>query len=67
MTATFFGIPNNILAYIVWWTFVALVIFTLIRELITWYWKINRTIELLEKIEMNTRKENSVVKKEEQK
>lgn len=67
MTATFFGIPNNILAYIVWWTFVALVIFTLIRELITWYWKINRTIEFLEKIEMNTRKENSVVKKEEQK
>lgn len=30
--------------------------FVLIRELITWYWKINRIIELLEKIEENTRK-----------
>jgi small-conductance mechanosensitive channel len=30
--------------------------FVLIRELITWYWKINRAIELLEKIEENTRK-----------
>lgn len=36
--------------------FFALAGFVLIRELITWYWKINRIIELLEKIEENTRK-----------
>ncbi|MDB5204855.1 MAG: hypothetical protein JWP09_883 [Candidatus Taylorbacteria bacterium] len=30
--------------------------FLALREIFTWYWKINRIIELLEKIEENTRK-----------
>jgi hypothetical protein len=32
--------------------------FLLIREFVTWYWKLNRIVNLLEKIEENTRKEN---------
>ena len=33
------------------------ILFTLaIREIVTWYWKINRMVNLLEKIENNTRK-----------
>lgn len=27
----------------------------ILRELVTWYWKINRIVELLEDIEYNTR------------
>lgn len=30
-------------------------LFFILREAVTWYWKINRSIELLEKIEENTR------------
>jgi hypothetical protein len=37
-----------------------MVFFVVARELITWYWKINRAIELLEKIEENTRKDKNV-------
>lgn len=34
-------------------------IFLIIREFLTWYWKINRMVDLLEKIERNTsRQEN---------
>ena len=32
-----------------------IVVFLLIREILTWYWKINRIVALLEKIEKNTR------------
>lgn len=32
--------------------------FLLFREIVTWYWKINKIVDLLEKIEKNTRKEN---------
>lgn len=31
------------------------ILFFLLREILTWYWKINKQIELLEKIEQNTR------------
>lgn len=31
-------------------------LFLILREFHTWYWKINKAIELLEKIEKNTRK-----------
>ncbi|MEY4731298.1 MAG: hypothetical protein RL681_244 [Candidatus Parcubacteria bacterium] len=32
-------------------------IFLAIREIVMWYWKINRIVDLLEDIEYNTRKE----------
>lgn len=35
-------------------TGVGFLLFVFLRELITWYWKINRIVELLEKIEENT-------------
>lgn len=34
---------------------IALIIFLIIREFLTWYWKINRIVELLERIEENTK------------
>ena len=34
---------------------VALIIFLIFREVVTWYWKINKIVSLLEKIEENTR------------
>jgi hypothetical protein len=43
----------NILLVLVFGFFV----FVAIRELLTWYWKINRIETLLERIERNTRKE----------
>lgn len=43
----------NILGY----AGVAIFIFLLLREIFTWYWKINKIISLLEKIEKNTRSE----------
>jgi hypothetical protein len=33
--------------------------FLLIREVLTWYWKLNKIARLLEKIEENTRKPSS--------
>ena len=37
----------------------AIAFFLIIREIVTWYWKINRIVNLLEKIEKNTsRQEN---------
>jgi hypothetical protein len=30
-----------------------------IREVVTWYWKINKIVDLLEKIEKNTRSDKS--------
>jgi hypothetical protein len=29
--------------------------FFILREVVTWYWKVNRVVELLEQIEENTR------------
>ena len=40
--------------------FFGIFIFFILREVITWYWKINKAIDLLEKIEKNTRKEEVV-------
>ncbi|MBP7741105.1 MAG: hypothetical protein KA104_00240 [Candidatus Pacebacteria bacterium] len=34
---------------------VGIILFFLLREVFTWYWKINRIVVLLEKIEQNTR------------
>lgn len=31
------------------------IVFMVLREFVTWYWKLNRVTELLEKIEENTR------------
>ncbi len=36
---------------------VAILFFLLIREVVTWYWKMNDVVNLLEKIEKNTRRE----------
>lgn len=33
--------------------------FLIIREIVTWYWKINRMVDLLEKIEKNTSRQES--------
>ena len=37
--------------------FFAIVIWIGLREVMTWYWKINRIVDLLEKIEKNTRRD----------
>lgn len=34
---------------------VILLLFLIIREIVCWYWKINKIVDLLEKIEDNTR------------
>jgi hypothetical protein len=34
--------------------FLALVFFLIVREIATWYWKINKIVKLLVKIEKNT-------------
>ena len=34
---------------------VAILIFVIFREVVTWYWKINKMVSLLEQIEENTR------------
>jgi len=44
---------SNILIILI----VIFVIFLIIRELLTWYWKINKIVRLLEQIEENTRLE----------
>ena len=36
--------------------FVLVILFLILREVVTWYWKINQAISLLTKIEENTRK-----------
>lgn len=38
----------------------AIVLFVALREVVTWYWKLNKISNLLEKIEENTRPKNSV-------
>ena len=44
---------------IIWGIAILVGILFALRELNTWYWKINKAIELLEKIEKNTRKNNN--------
>lgn len=39
------------------WLLLIVCMAIIIREIALWYWKINRTVELLENIEKNTRKE----------
>ena len=45
------------LALIVTLAGISLLLFILCRELVCWYFKINEKVELLKKIESNTRKE----------
>jgi hypothetical protein len=53
--------------------FIVIAFFTVLaflgfREVLAWYWKINKAIELLERIEENTRpKENSTIADEPEK
>jgi len=46
---------------------IAIVVFILLREVFTWYWKLNKISNLLEKIESNTRPKTSIKTKEEEK
>lgn len=43
--------------------FLVLVGFFVVRELLTWYWKTNRIVSLLEQIDENTRKDIPIVSK----
>lgn len=45
---------------------IAIVIFVALREVLTWYWKLNKISNLLEKIEENTRPKNSVTTRKEE-
>ena len=36
------------------------VFFLVIREIVTWYWKINKIVRSLDKIEKNTRKKGVI-------
>ena len=47
-----YGLISTLLAFL----FFVLVFSLIVRELITWYWKINRIVKLLEKIDQNTSK-----------
>lgn len=42
-----------------WVAFFFVLLFLIIREILTWYWKLNRIVTLLEKIEKNTRPTNT--------
>lgn len=44
-----------------------IIFFTLVREILTWYWKQNKIVELLEEIAENTRPKEDTSKKEENK
>lgn len=46
---------------------ISFLIFILIREFFTWYWKINRIISLLEDIEENTNTRREIIKNIEEK
>ena len=51
--STYFSLPN------IFYILVGVAVFFLVtRELIAWYWKINKVCDLLEKIEANTRPKN---------
>jgi len=45
-------------AHIFYIVVIILVLFIVVRYVLLWYWKIDRTITLLEKIEENTRPKN---------
>lgn len=45
----------------------AILVFVALREVLTWYWKLNKISNLLEKIEENTRPKNSVESNTEEK
>lgn len=47
--------PSVQLGSFVLWVCVAVLVFLVLREVFTWYWKINKIVDLLEKIEKNTR------------
>ncbi|MDR3546765.1 MAG: hypothetical protein P4M11_00570 [Candidatus Pacebacteria bacterium] len=40
------------------WKLLGLVLFFIIKEILTWFWKINKIVSLLEEIEENTRLKN---------
>lgn len=44
---------------LLFWLIAIIVVFFLIREILTWYWKINKIVSLLEDIEENTRRSTS--------
>lgn len=46
---------SDVLLFLFW----GFIFFMVIRELVTWYWKINKITDLLEKIEKNTRPKDS--------
>ena len=48
------AIGNNT-AFILLVIFIVIIVFFLIREILLWYWKVNKIVGLLEKIEQNTR------------
>jgi len=43
-----------------WFFLVGLIIFLILRELVTWYFKLNKIIELLEEIKENTKSNEKV-------
>lgn len=65
-TNNFIGFSNSsisLLDVLVAFAYVA-IFFFIIREVIMWYWKINKIIDLLEKIEENTRPVGKKLQKE---
>ena len=51
-----FGInPGDLIAPLLIFIGAIGLFFLLVREIITWYWKINKIVSLLEQIEKNTR------------
>lgn len=53
------GVIYDNLGYIAIFFVVLFLIFLALRKLATWYFKIDKVVHLLEKIEKNTRKEDS--------
>jgi hypothetical protein len=49
---------SDILLYLFW----GFIFFMVIRELVTWYWKINKITDILDKIEKNTHPKDSGTK-----
>lgn len=48
--------PSNLIWSLLIFLFFAFIFFLIIREIVTWYFKINKAIRILERIERNTRK-----------
>ncbi len=55
-----FQLIGDNLFYILFVGFVITILFLIGREIVTWYFKLNRVVELLEKIEENTRHNSTV-------